>query len=334
MPLKTWMASLGDGCKLNEICMPGSHDACMYEVCPGNESKVDDTVTQFHTIGEQLDLGTRFFDIRVYLDNQTLRPGHFMKKNKSDAFGSYGPLFSSVLADFQSFARSNPSETVIIKFSTSSHAHKAAIQEIESALGGLLFTSKTAQNLARAQLGELRGKIVAVFEEKEGTSGGLHLVSKKTPTTNKEDLAGQGGRSVLWLRGDAPIENRLKAVVSSQIEAAATPVPNLAAHLEMRYLTITASKRDALNPLENRMSVIDNTARQFELNPAPRPNRGKLQSVYGSWANGDHARRHYWDLAVRELWNQHKGRVNIFMYDFINADVNEMLIKLNELNDN
>jgi hypothetical protein len=334
MTLKNWMASLNDGCELREICMPGSHDACMYEVCPGNESKVDDTVTQFHTIGEQRDLGTRFFDIRVYLANQMLRPGHFMNKDKSDSFGSYGPLFSTVLADFQSFVRSNSSETIIIKFSTSTHAQKTAVAEIESVLGGLLFTSKTSQNLARTKLGDLRGKVVAVFDEKEGTTGGLHLVSKKTPTTDKEDLGGQGGRSVLWLRGDAPTENKLSAVVSKQIEAAIKPASNLAAHLEMRYLTITASKMDALNPINNKMSVIDNTARAFELNPAPRANRHKLQSLYGSWANGDHARRHYWDLAVRDLWQQHKGRVNIFMYDFINADVNEMLIKLNELNEN
>ena len=66
--LKNWMSDLDDNTKLNDIIMPGSHDAGMYKVTArkGLCTKNHQAITQVGDIEMQLEDGTRFFDFRVY----------------------------------------------------------------------------------------------------------------------------------------------------------------------------------------------------------------------------------------------------------------------------
>ncbi|MFY0567110.1 hypothetical protein ACN28E_25175 [Archangium lansingense] len=319
MGLDKWMGEIDDNVRLSELVMPGSHDACMYKVRSGSGSKVAKTVTQFLTIKQQLNIGTRFFDIRVYKDGQTLRPGHFIKKDKSDWFGSYGPEFSNVMRDLQDFMESSTEEVVIIKFSTSKAAHDDAIRMIEYELSDFLFTSRAPRNLADMKLGNLRGKILGVFDAEEGRRGGLQLVSKKTPTADKHF---DQPRSMLWLNGDAPQCNNIRKVMEKQNEKRkAQDQVLLAPHLEMFYLTITAGVRDVF---AGHTSIVDNTSREFGLRPIERNRPDPEYSPYGGWG-GDAAEAYgrYVDAV------QGDNDVNVFMYDFVNEDVNRMLIGRN-----
>jgi 1-phosphatidylinositol phosphodiesterase len=57
--LSNWMGSLGDDLSISEISIPGAHDAgALYEPWPGT------AICQDLTIGEQLEAGIRFLDIR------------------------------------------------------------------------------------------------------------------------------------------------------------------------------------------------------------------------------------------------------------------------------
>lgn len=96
----SWMANIKDETLVNEIVMPGSHDAGSYGMVWLGE-------TQQFNIDEQLQMGVRYFDLRV---------------NKID--GKYvifhsiinGVEFLPILESIKNFIIQNPSETLLLDF--------------------------------------------------------------------------------------------------------------------------------------------------------------------------------------------------------------------------
>lgn len=96
----TWMANIKDDVLINEIVMPGSHDAGSYKMVWLGE-------TQQFTIDEQLQMGVRYFDIRVN-----------KKEDKYVIFHSIinGVEFLPILESIKSFIINNPTEVLLLDF--------------------------------------------------------------------------------------------------------------------------------------------------------------------------------------------------------------------------
>lgn len=109
-----WMKRVGNGLRLDQIMMPGSHDAGMSELhhCAPPIGAGGSTKTQGGSVGQQLVDGSRYFDIRVDYDYDTLVTYH-----RTDGWGCNGQDLKVVLDQAQAFVVAHPTETAILKFS-------------------------------------------------------------------------------------------------------------------------------------------------------------------------------------------------------------------------
>ena len=96
-----WMGFIDGDTLLSDLSMPGTHDSgALYEPFPGT-AKCQDL-----TIGEQLDIGVRFLDIRCrHYENTFVIHHGFVYQRLS---------FDEVLEDIIDFLKSNPTECVIM----------------------------------------------------------------------------------------------------------------------------------------------------------------------------------------------------------------------------
>ncbi len=175
--IMTWMRNLDDNKRLNQIVMPGSHDAAMYETNGvstfASDAKV---ITQNLSIADQLDAGCRFFDLRVYNKKtgrfgrraNNLYTGHFMEAfghGKHDQ-GAYGPSLATVLDHVSEWIQrdENDGETVILRFSHIKDKWTEAIIEAINAAIPLNYRYRAPQAMAlpmaRLPIGPMRGKVI------------------------------------------------------------------------------------------------------------------------------------------------------------------------------
>jgi hypothetical protein len=121
-----WMKNLEDGKskKLNQIAMPGSHNAGMYKShnCTSGGFACN-TETQSQTIYQQLYAGIRYFDLRPILKKSKFELGHF-SDDIGDYFavkgrqGCFGGSLDDGLSDVKAFLEDgNDSEIIILRFS-------------------------------------------------------------------------------------------------------------------------------------------------------------------------------------------------------------------------
>ncbi|WP_316833508.1 hypothetical protein [Pedobacter nutrimenti] len=176
METSTWMSRLDSSTKLNGIVMPGSHDAGMSQLshCDGG-AKLNCGIikTQALNILQQLEAGSRYFDIRVDYDHWELVTYH-----RSGDAGCNGQSLVAVLDQSLQFIQSHGSETFILKFShirTNRKNEREIKDRIDEFLAdvkyrGYLFTSpKRDVNLANIALDDCRGKMILVFDYPEHT---------------------------------------------------------------------------------------------------------------------------------------------------------------------
>jgi len=168
-----WMSNLSDTISLDQIMMPGSHDAGMSELSHCNPALFSGpyTQTQSLTVGNQLSNGSRYFDIRVDYDYSNLVTYH-----RSDAHGCNGQSLKDVFDEAVSFLRNNNQEIAIFKISHirdygSNHKPSETKEKINNFLNEytpFIYTNKNKDaNLAKVALGELRGKLILVFDYPE-----------------------------------------------------------------------------------------------------------------------------------------------------------------------
>ena len=95
-----WPSYVSDEAILNNVIIPGSHDAGSLNMMPLAE-------TQGHSIADQLRGGVRYFDLRV-------------AKQGDDLVIYHGPIngrpFNNVLNEIKTFIEANPSEFLILDF--------------------------------------------------------------------------------------------------------------------------------------------------------------------------------------------------------------------------
>jgi hypothetical protein len=191
-----WMRNLNDNKLLRQIVMPGSHDAGVYGTSQtilrstALGVKKQYVVCQHSDFGLQAMSGSRFFDCRVFFRkiprDERQAPdqkyenllGHFgiervklgkLKLSQEPALGGYGGSLSAILSQAFDFVIGNTSEFVILRFSHTYHPTEC-IQEIKRILDSKPVYKNHAYknngNIAMKRVGELRGKVIMVFDEK------------------------------------------------------------------------------------------------------------------------------------------------------------------------
>jgi len=164
---ENWMSKLPKNIKLNEIVIPGCHDAGMSELhhCSIGANS-DNTKTQNLDIYKQLQCGARYFDIRVDFDHKKLVTFH-----RTGIFGCNGQTLKLILEQMNSFLDNNKSETIILKISHIRNNSKKTKLKISELLLSPQFKNKLYQgkncNLAHLPLSEINGKIVTVLDYDE-----------------------------------------------------------------------------------------------------------------------------------------------------------------------
>lgn len=163
---ESWMAGLSDDLYLSEITVPGTHDSATKYVQLAFFSKC-----QSKTIGQQLESGYRYLDIRLGADGDRLKLMHGFTNCKTGALPWSEPLYlEDVLADCYAFLDANPSETIL--FAVKQEHGEESIGEFESLLKGYIDADPNrwfvSANLPT--LGESRGKVV-LLRRWEGSLG-------------------------------------------------------------------------------------------------------------------------------------------------------------------
>ncbi len=166
-----WMKYVNDTVRLDSLVMPGSHDAGMSELhhCAPPDGIQRYTKTQSGSIGQQLKDGSRYFDIRVDYDHGELVTYH--REEIGIGWGCNGQSLRAVFEQARAFFTAHPTETAIFKFSHTRDAHghdpdkiRKRLNEFLNDYNDAIYTfSSSSINLAKVNLGSVRGKMVLVF---------------------------------------------------------------------------------------------------------------------------------------------------------------------------
>ncbi len=210
-----WMRKLSDDIKLNQIVMPGSHDAGMSELhhCAPLIGAGGYTQTQSGSIEQQLMYGSRYFDIRVDYDHKELVTYH-----RGDVLGiemgCNGQSLKSILDTTRDFLKTYKTEIAILKFShiRKTNGHDAAdtkcrIDELLNAYSDVIYVDSNSNvNLSKLDLKSVRGKMILVFDYSEhisqpngrfrykdynkesNSNGNIYVYDKYADTSNYEEM--------------------------------------------------------------------------------------------------------------------------------------------------
>ena len=159
-----WMAKRPDEMLLSEMVIPGTHDSATQFVQLAFFSKC-----QALSIGEQLDAGFRYLDIRLGIDNETgaLQLMHGFTRCKTGVF-SKTLLLNDVLDACYGFLDAHPTETVI--FAVKQEHGNESVGEFETRLDAIIREDESRWLLSDTlpALGQARGKLVLLrrYEDK------------------------------------------------------------------------------------------------------------------------------------------------------------------------
>lgn len=331
MALDKWMLDkfgVRGGTTLSQITMPGAHDAGMYEAMTSSgKGKI---LTQFDTIGTQLNNGTRFFDIRVYFKSGVPRIGHFASKSTSSILGGYGPPFQDVMTAMSNWIMANPSEIIIVKATLSNDARQAkggGWAAVNSKIPwGKLWNAHTPakKHIAGLTYNEAKGHIFLCFEKDhspkdkhltDAKKKKIHFVQKVSYTEPVSPLAPLD-RGALHIAGKAPQQSALSKVMQKQKKAVlGSQHTNTHNRLNLFYLTITSARN----------TVESNTIRELKTagpNRVPASPRKTQRSGWGG--PGQYVIK----MDEADRWKA-GYKPNIIHYDFVNTIVNQAIVNMN-----
>ena len=159
-----WMKDLPDDMPLSEVVLPGTHDSATKNVQLAYFSKC-----QALSIGEQLNAGFRYLDIRLGASGETLKLMHGFTNCTKSGFPWAGTLvLDDVLTDCYAFLSEHPTETIVFAVK---HEHGSETPEQFEALLSAYIEKKPDAWLLSDEIpsvGEARGKIVLLrhYEDK------------------------------------------------------------------------------------------------------------------------------------------------------------------------
>ncbi len=171
-----WMSLIDNNKKLNQVIMPGSHDAGMSETnnCNPFVGAAKASKTQDLNILGQANAGARYYDIRADYDKGFFNStAYLITYHRSGPWGCGGQHLDTILDQAVTFLKQNPSEVLILKFSHTRNYKDHSEVDITRRVIDLikqdkykpfLFTSLDQNlNIAELFLKEIRGKIITVF---------------------------------------------------------------------------------------------------------------------------------------------------------------------------
>lgn len=151
-----WMAALDDSLPLNAIVLPGTHDSGTQFCQLGYFSKC-----QGKNIGEQLEAGYRYLDIRLAVDGNGMRLMHGFTGCRTGAMPWADKLtLEAVLEQCYVFLAEHPTETIV--FAVKQEHGDESAGEFEVTLNQILQREPEFWLLCDTipTLGEARGKLV------------------------------------------------------------------------------------------------------------------------------------------------------------------------------
>lgn len=157
---ENWLKSLNDDTLITSLSIPGSHDSGASHSIGDLSGKCQDT-----SILEQLNIGVRFFDIRLQLKNNKLQVVHGIVDQNLD--------FLSVLNTFSTFLSSHQSEGLFVTIKEEADAKNSSLS-FEEALKNEISSYENVIKKDRklpTTLKEIRGKIVLLSRYKDNTIG-------------------------------------------------------------------------------------------------------------------------------------------------------------------
>jgi len=169
-----WMKSLDDTVPITQLSIPGTHDSATdYQHCEENyacSQVIDFASTQTYPINDQLQMGIRFFDIRLAYEDDSLRFHHgalYLEQHFSDA-----------LDWAQDFLKKHPSEFVIFLIKQEYNKKKVSVNEFWKKITDEF--SKYPSDLFYLQksiptVGEARGKIIIMARDEADYPQGYHV---------------------------------------------------------------------------------------------------------------------------------------------------------------
>ena len=165
--LNKWMSLIKDDTKLNNIIIPGSHDSGSYKMLYMGE-------TQRFDISKQLQLGARYFDIRITNDEGTYRIFHDIIK---------GVEAEPIFGYFRDFLNDNPSETLILDFQHfENDSEEKVLEFINTYLSDKVLKNNTSLSdlafIDGLTLADVRGKCIILFRYSAGYSDLDYIFSR------------------------------------------------------------------------------------------------------------------------------------------------------------
>lgn len=151
-----WMRSLGDDKALNELAIPGTHDSATKYVTLAFFGKC-----QTKSVGEQLEAGYRYLDIRLAADGTQLKLMHGFVNCKTGVLPWSDTLYlDAVLDECYRFLDAHPGETVL--FAVKQEHGKESVAEFQRLLNSYIQKNPERWLLTDTvpTLGQARGKLV------------------------------------------------------------------------------------------------------------------------------------------------------------------------------
>ena len=175
-----WMARLQDDVSLGELSIPGTHDAGAQYVQLGFFSKC-----QARSVGQQLEDGFRYLDIRLAVSGDGLGLNHGFCECRTGAAPGSGRLMledvlEDVLEDCYAFLSAHPTETVI--FAVKQEYGDESVAEFQRVLDRYIQADIERWYLDSElpSLGEARGRLVLLRryddEAEFGKNAGIALI--------------------------------------------------------------------------------------------------------------------------------------------------------------
>ena len=174
--LSEWMSYIKDDVKIKNVVIPGSHDAATKDMMWAAE-------TQNRTITEQLESGSRYFDLRAW-------------KKGDEFYVFHGPIkgskFAPIIDELNAFLTAHPTEFLVLdmqKFKGGSQDD--VINMLSTKLGDKILKNTTSSadidfvdNLTVAQT---RGKCLVFWGDPETVSHGDFLFLRDHNDGRRED---------------------------------------------------------------------------------------------------------------------------------------------------
>jgi len=315
--MAAWMGALPDARKLNEISMPGSHDAGVYREVSNKAGVLpvpkDQTACQDRPVLEQCEAGSRFLDIRLKVSRTSIRAHH-----TTAGQGAVGESWDSTLESVAAFLDAHPSECVIVRLTKPSGGATDQIVEtiLKSSLKKRLYTSADFTNFANTPLKNLRGKAICAFDPKEFKV--LHPSLGMHPFFRYEE----GNTFGLITCGKYSNSKSIQKVIDGQVAKIDAHADHTGEHLFVLYWTQTGGK--------------------IEQNTKATPQN--IQRQQGRIAGGTHHNMDYLKdkicfgtdvepgdavVAVSDAPGRRNVMPNVIMYDFVNRKTSKEIVSLN-----